>query len=413
MTADRQFPSVEEQMELYRRGAVSIIPEEELEEKIKDSIKTNTPLKVKLGLDPSRPDIHLGHTVVLRKLRQFQDCGHQVILVVGDFTATIGDPSGRNKTRPPMTLEETRVNGRTYFEQASRIIDPDKTRIVYNSEWLEEMSFRDVIELASNYTVARMLERDDFEKRYKAGEPISVHEFLYPLAQAMDSVELDADIELGGTDQTFNLLVGRTIQIAYGQEAQAILTTPLLEGTDGVEKMSKSLDNYIALEDPPEEIFGKTMSIPDNLIYKYFELLTDIPGDELESIKEQLDTGSVNPMNLKRRLGRELVALYYDREKGVEAEKQFDLVHKKKEVPDDIPEFTPETDEDGKAWIVHLITGADLADSNSQARRLIKQGGVRIDGEQVEDFGLNIEITDEFVLQVGKRRFVKIVPPEE
>ncbi|MCF7804933.1 MAG: tyrosine--tRNA ligase [Candidatus Marinimicrobia bacterium] len=413
LTADRQFPSVEEQMELYRRGAVSIIPEEELEEKIKDSIKTNTPLKVKLGLDPSRPDIHLGHTVVLRKLRQFQDCGHQVILVVGDFTATIGDPSGRNKTRPPMTLEETRVNGRTYFEQASRIIDPDKTRIVYNSEWLEEMSFRDVIELASNYTVARMLERDDFEKRYKAGEPISVHEFLYPLAQAMDSVELDADIELGGTDQTFNLLVGRTIQIAYGQEAQAILTTPLLEGTDGVEKMSKSLDNYIALEDPPEEIFGKTMSIPDNLIYKYFELLTDIPGDELESIKEQLDTGSVNPMNLKRRLGRELVALYYDREKGVEAEKQFDLVHKKKEVPDDIPEFTPETDEDGKAWIVHLITGADLADSNSQARRLIKQGGVRIDGEQVEDFGLNIEITDEFVLQVGKRRFVKIVPPEE
>lgn len=409
MTA-ADYPDVETQMEVFRRGAVDIIPEEGLEAKIKKSMETQTPLKVKLGLDPSRPDIHLGHTVVLRKLRQFQDCGHQVILVVGDFTATIGDPSGRNKTRPPMTLEETRVNGRTYFEQASGIIDPDKTRIVYNSEWLEEMSFREVIELASNYTVARMLERDDFEKRYQAGEPISVHEFLYPLAQAMDSVELEADVELGGTDQTFNLLVGRTIQEAYGQEAQVILTTPLLEGTDGVEKMSKSLDNYIALEDAPEEIFGKTMSIPDELIYKYFELVTEVSLDELDSIKQQLEDGSVNPMVLKRRLGKEIVAMYYNDERAEEAEKQFDLVHKKKEVPDDIPEYSPETSEDGKVWIVHLITGAGLADSNSQARRLIKQGGVRIDGDQVEDFSLNLPVEEEFILQVGKRRFVRITP---
>jgi len=404
------FPDVGTQMRIFRRGAVDIIPEEELESKIKQSMETGTPLKVKLGLDPSRPDIHLGHAVVLRKLRQFQDCGHQVILVVGDFTATIGDPSGRNKTRPPMTLEETRVNGQTYFEQASRIIDPEKTRIVYNSEWLEEMSFREVIELASKYTVARMLERDDFEKRYKAGEPISTHEFLYPLAQAMDSVQLEADIELGGTDQTFNLLVARTIQEAYGQEAQAILTTPLLEGTDGVEKMSKSLDNYIALEDPPEEIFGKTMSIPDELIYKYFELVTDVPLTELESIRQQLTDGAVNPMVLKRRLGREIVAMYYDDDRAAEAEEQFDLVHKKKEVPDDIPEYTPDTDDDGMVWIVHLITGANLADSNSQARRLIKQGGVRIDGEQIDDFNLNLTVHDEFILQVGKRRFVRVKP---
>ena len=410
MSADGSFPEVKEQMAVYRRGAVDIIPEKELLEKLKKSKKTHTPLKIKLGLDPSRPDIHLGHTVVLRKLRQFQENGHQVILVVGDFTATIGDPSGRSKTRPPMTLEETRVNGRTYFEQASRILDPEKTRIVYNSEWLEKMSFREVIELAAHYTVARMLERDDFEKRYKAEEPISVHEFLYPLAQAMDSVELAADVELGGTDQTFNLLVGRDIQTAFGQTPQVILTTPLLEGTDGVEKMSKSLDNYIALEDPPEEMYGKTMSLPDPLIYKYFELLTDIPLDELQHIKEQLETGAVNPMEYKRRLARELVTLYHDEQAAHRAEDHFNLVHKKKEIPEDIPEYTPEKDKEGKAWIVALLTGADLAGSNSEARRLIHQGGVRIDGEKVQDETLNLPIRDDFVLQVGKRKFVRIKP---
>lgn len=405
-----KFPDVKTQMELYRRGAVDIIPEEELEKKIIESKQSGTPLQIKLGLDPSRPDIHLGHTVVLRKLRQFQDCGHIAVLVVGDFTATIGDPSGKSKTRPAMTLEETRVNGQTYYDQAARILDKDKTRIVYNSEWLENMTFRDVIQLASNYTVARMLERDDFEKRYNAGEPISVHEFLYPLAQAMDSVHLKADVELGGTDQTFNLLVGRTMQEAYGQSPQIILTTPLLEGTDGVEKMSKSLDNYIALEDPSNDIFGKTMSIPDELIYKYFELLTDVPGERLKEIQQQLDSGSINPMNLKRELGRELVALYYDESAAEQAEEHFDLVHKAKEIPDDIPEFTPEQSDNGEAWIVDLLTGSDLAKSNSEARRLIKQGGVKIDGEKVSDFNLNIPMNKEFVLQVGKRKFVRITP---
>lgn len=410
MSSQPKFPDVNEQMDLYKRGAVDIIPEEDLVNKIEKSRELGEPLRIKLGLDPSRPDIHLGHTVVLRKLKQFQDCGHKVILVVGDFTATIGDPSGKSKTRPPMTLEQTRVNGRTYYEQATRILDPEMTDIRYNSNWLEDMSFREVIELASNYTVARMLERDDFEKRYKSNEPISIHEFLYPLAQAMDSVELGADVELGGTDQTFNLLVGRTIQQAFHQDPQVILTTPLLEGTDGVEKMSKSLDNYIALEDPAEEIFGKTMSIPDELIYKYFELITDVPLGELEEIKQQLDDGSVNPMNLKRHLAKEIITIYHDTEAADSAEKHFDKLHKKKEIPDEIPEFQPQTDAEGKAWIVDLLTGSDLASSNSEARRLVKQGGVRIDGEKVNDFNLNVPINEEFVLQVGKRKFVRITP---
>ncbi len=410
MTERVRFADVETQMEVYQRGAVNIIPEEDLKTKIRESRESQTPLKIKLGLDPSRPDIHLGHTVVLRKLKQFQDFGHQVILVVGDFTATIGDPSGRSRTRPPMTLEETRMNGQTYFDQATRILDPEKTRIVYNSEWLETMSFREVIELASHYTVARMLERDDFEKRYKAGDPISVHEFLYPLAQAMDSVELSADVELGGTDQTFNLLMARDIQEAFDQKPQVILTTPLLEGTDGHEKMSKSLDNYIAIQDPPGEMYGKTMSIPDHLIYKYFELLTSIPLEELRTIQAQLESGEINPMALKWRLARELVILYHDEKAAEEAEQQFDLVHKRKEIPEDIPEYSPETNDEGKAWIVDLLTGADLASSNSQARRLIQQGGVRIDGEKIADFTLNVPIKEQFVLQVGKRKFVRITP---
>jgi len=410
VSSSREFPAVETQLNIYGRGAVDIIPEEDLKEKVRESRKSKTPLKVKLGLDPSRPDIHLGHTVVLRKLRQFQDCGHEVILVVGDFTATIGDPSGRNKTRPPMTIAETRINGRTYYEQASRILDPEKTRVVYNSEWLDELSFRDVIKLTSNYTVARMLERDDFEKRYNSNRPISVHEFLYPFAQAMDSVELEADVELGGTDQTFNLLMARDIQQAYDQDPQVILTTPLLEGLDGVEKMSKSLDNYIGIEESPSEMYGKTMSIPDELIYKYFELLTDVPGEDLNSIRGQLDNGTVNPMDLKRRLARELVSLYHNTDAAAEAEQQFDLVHKQREIPDDIPELTPGIDDDGTIWIVKLIREADLAGSNSEARRLIEQGGVRIDGEKITDTTANISVENEFVLQVGKRKFVKVKP---
>ncbi|MCX6138665.1 MAG: tyrosine--tRNA ligase, partial [Ignavibacteriales bacterium] len=275
------FPTLNEQLDIIKRGASEIIPEEELVRKIENSIKQNKPLRIKLGCDPSRPDLHLGHSVVLRKLRQFQDLGHQAILIVGDFTGMIGDPSGRSKTRPALTLEATRKNGQSYFDQATKILSKESIRIAYNSEWLAAMSFSDVIKLASKYTVARMLERDDFTIRYKAGEPISVHEFLYPLAQAMDSVAIDADVELGGTDQKFNLLVGRDVQREFGKEPQVILTMPILPGTDGVEKMSKSLDNYIGISDSPKEMYGRTLSIPDKLIYDYFLLTTDLTQKEL------------------------------------------------------------------------------------------------------------------------------------
>jgi len=317
-------------MDLIKRGVVEIIPEEELVKKIENSIKTGKPLRVKLGCDPTRPDLHLGHSVVLRKLRHFQELGHIAILIIGDFTAMIGDPSGQNKTRPQLSFEETRVNGQTYFEQAKKILLPERVEIRYNSEWLGKMTFEDVIRLASKYTVARMLERDDFTKRYKSGEPISIHELLYPLAQAMDSVAIEADVELGGTDQKFNLLVGRDIQREFGQEPQVIITTPLLVGTDGVEKMSKSLGNYIALNDPPFEMYGKTMSIPDELIYDYFLLTTDLSPAEIEQIKKQLQDPNVNPRDLKRKLAWELVRMYHGVEAANKAQDEFDKIFVKK-----------------------------------------------------------------------------------
>ena len=323
-------------MDLIKRGVVEIIPEEELVKKIENSIKTGKPLRVKLGCDPTRPDLHLGHSVVLRKLRHFQELGHIAILIIGDFTAMIGDPSGQNKTRPQLSFEETRVNGQTYFEQAKKILLPERVEIRYNSEWLGKMTFEDVIRLASKYTVARMLERDDFTKRYKSGEPISIHELLYPLAQAMDSVAIEADVELGGTDQKFNLLVGRDIQREFGQEPQVIITTPLLVGTDGVEKMSKSLGNYIALNDPPFEMYGKTMSIPDELIYDYFLLTTDLSPAEIEQIKKQLQDPNVNPRDLKRKLAWELVRMYHGVEAANKAQDEFDKIFVKKEIPDEI-----------------------------------------------------------------------------
>ena len=293
------FAPINEQMDLIKRGAFEIIPEEELVKKLEKSIQSGKPLNIKLGCDPSRPDLHIGHSVVLRKLAQFQSLGHQAILIIGDFTGMIGDPSGRNVTRPALSLQETRINGQSYFEQASKILSKEKTKIVYNSEWLSKMNFEDVIKLASKYTVARMIERDDFTKRFKAGEPISVHEFLYPLAQAMDSVAIESDVELGGTDQKFNLLVGRDIQREYGKEPQVILTMPLIVGTDGVEKMSKSYNNYIGISDSPKDIFGKTLSIPDSLIYNYYELATDISNKELLDINDKLNGNSVNPRDLK------------------------------------------------------------------------------------------------------------------
>lgn len=400
------FPSVNEQMDLIRRGAVEIIPEEELVQKIEKSIKSGKPLNIKLGCDPSRPDLHIGHSVVLRKLAQFQQLGHQAILIIGDFTGMIGDPSGRNSTRPALTLEQTRINGESYFQQASKILDKNKTKIVYNSEWLGKMTFEDVIKLASKYTVARMLERDDFTKRYKSGEPISIHEFLYPLAQAMDSVAIQSDVELGGTDQKFNLLVGRDIQREYGVEPQVILTMPLLVGTDGVEKMSKSYDNYIGISDPPEQIFGRTMSIPDTLIYTYFELATNVSNERLKEIKAALEDGKTNPRDLKRELARTLVAMYYDEAAAIKAQEEFDKIFIKKEIPDDIDEFNIE--ETKEINILDLLLLVNFAPSKGEAKRLVQQGGVSIDGEKVSDVHQNIKIKSGMILKVGKRKFIKL-----
>jgi tyrosyl-tRNA synthetase len=401
------FPTVNEQMDLIKRGAVEIIPEDELVKKIEKSIKSGKPLNIKLGCDPSRPDLHLGHSVVLRKLAQFQQLGHQAILIIGDFTGMIGDPSGRNSTRPPLTLEQTRINGQSYFQQASKILDKDKTKIVYNSNWLSKMTFEDVIKLASKYTVARMLERDDFTKRYKAGEPISIHEFLYPLAQAMDSVAIQSDVELGGTDQKFNLLVGRDIQREYGVEPQVILTMPLLIGTDGIEKMSKSYDNYIGISDPPEQIFGRTLSIPDQLIYTYFELATDVSNERLKQIKTELQDDKTNPRDLKRELARTLVAIYYDEAAAIKAQEEFDKIFIKKEIPDEIEEFI--IDENKETNILDLLILVNFASSKGEAKRLVQQGGVSIDGKKVLDVHQKIKIESGMILKLGKRKFLKLL----
>jgi len=395
-------------MDLIRRGTAEIIPEDDLVRKVEKSIKTKKPLRVKLGCDPSRPDLHVGHSVVLRKLRQFQELGHQAILIIGDFTGMIGDPSGKSKTRPALTLEEARRNGQTYFEQATKILAAQKLQMLYNSEWLGKMSFADVIGLAGRYTVARMLERDDFTERYKAGEPISVHEFLYPLAQAMDSVAIEADVELGGTDQKFNLLVGRDIQREYGQEPQVILTMPILAGTDGIEKMSKSLDNYIGLNESPKEIFGKTLRIPDTLIYQYFELATNVSNKDLTEIRTQLADKTANPRDAKRRLARALVELYHSAEAAEKAEREFDKIFVEKSVPDEIEEYHLQAG-NGVQTVVALLTAANLAGSRGEARRLIEQGGVSIDGERISDVNAPLPSKKEFVVKVGKRKFLRVI----
>lgn len=401
------FAPLNEQLDLIKRGVAEIIREEDLVRKLEHAIKTNTPLKVKLGCDPSRPDLHLGHSVVLRKLRQFQDLGHQAVLIVGDFTGMIGDPSGRSKTRPPLTLEETRRNGQSYFEQATKILSAKKIQMLYNSEWLGKMDFADVIALGSKYTVARMLERDDFERRYKNGEPISVHELLYPLAQAMDSVAVNADVELGGTDQKFNLLVGRDIQREHGMDPQVALTMPILPGTDGVEKMSKSLDNYIGINESPQEIYGKTLSIPDTLIYDYFVLATNLPASDLLSVRHELDNPANNPRNTKRRLARELVALYHSREAARGAEEEFDRVFVRKDLPDEIPEHTVSA-EGGTIGIIKLLTETGLVSSNNEARRMVDQGAVSVNGTRISDPNMLVDLERSAVVKVGKRKFARV-----
>jgi tyrosyl-tRNA synthetase len=402
------FPTLNEQMDVIKRGTSEILPEEELVQKIEKSIKEGKQLKIKLGCDPTRPDLHLGHSVVLRKLAQFQDLGHLAILIIGDFTGMIGDPSGRNTSRPPLSLEEARKNGQSYFEQASKILHPEKTKIVYNSEWLGKMSFADVIKLSSKYTVARMLERDDFTKRYKGGIPISVHEILYPLAQAMDSVAIESDVELGGTDQKFNLLVGRDIQREFGIAPQVILTMPLLVGTDGVEKMSKSMDNYIGINETPKDIFGKSLSIPDELIYTYFELATDVPNEQLNSIKQDLSNKGINPRDIKRSLARKLVSMYHSEEAAQEAEIEFDNIFVKKGLPDEVPEFVLDSTVN-EIDILELIVMVGFAPSKSEARRLVVQGGVTIDGEKISDFKALVKLNGSQILKVGKRNFIKLI----
>jgi len=400
---------LKEQLEIIRQGTVELVPEDLLIDKLQRSIAAKKPLIIKQGFDPTAPDIHLGHTVGLRKLRQFQDLGHTVVFLIGDFTGLIGDPSGRSETRKRMSREELVANAETYTEQAYRILDRERTVVEFNSRWLGKMNFVDVLHLASTQTVARMLERDDFAKRFAANQPISLLEFVYPLAQGYDSVELRADVEVGGTEQTFNLLMAREIQRAYGQEPQVILTLPLLEGIDGVEKMSKSLGNYIGITEPPEEIFGKTMSIPDTLIMKYFELVSTRSPEELRAVKTRLADAATNPSHLKRELGRDLVAQYYDEAAADKAEAHFDRLHVQRDVPEQIEEVAVKGEADG-LWIVRALTESGLCKTSSDARRMVQQGGVSVDGEKISDVDLRLMARESaYVVRVGKRRFAGIV----
>lgn len=396
-------PEVEADLAIVKRGCEELLVESEFARKLARSHATGQPLRIKLGLDPTAPDIHLGHTVVLNKMRQLQDLGHQVIFLIGDFTSTIGDPSGRNTTRPPLTPEQVKVNAQTYCDQANLILDQSKTEVLYNSTWLDQLGSRGLIQLASRYTVARMMERDDFTKRFASNTPISVHEFLYPLLQGYDSVQLKADLELGGTDQKFNLLVGRELQKEYGQEPQCILTMPLLVGLDGVEKMSKSKNNYIGVKESADSMFGKIMSISDTLMWSYFELLSFRSLTEIQQFKEAIAAGQ-NPRNIKVALAQEIVARFHSQRDADEALQRFEARFKHGEIPEDIPEVTLAGAPMG---IIHILREAGLVSSGSEAQRNITQGGVRIDGTRVEDRGLELAVGT-YVVQVGKRRFARV-----
>ncbi|MEK3951631.1 tyrosine--tRNA ligase [Paenibacillus sp. FSL H7-0703] len=405
-----QQVEVERQLEMIQRGVAEIVPEDELKRKVIKSVVSGEPLKIKLGLDPSAPDIHIGHTVVMHKLRQFQELGHQVQLIIGDFTGRIGDPTGKSETRKQLTEEDVQRNAQTYKEQIFKILDPEKTKVFYNSEWLGPMSFADVVTLSAKVTVARMLERDDFTKRYQNGLPISIHEFFYPLMQGMDSVALQSDIELGGTDQKFNLLMGRTLQKEYGVEPQATITLPLLEGLDGVQKMSKSLGNYIGVDEEPNEIYGKSMSVPDELMLKYFELATDINNEELSELAKGVKDGSVHPRDAKMKLAGTLVRMYHGEEAEEAAKQHFVTVFQQRALPDDIEEFTLTADqlEEGGIRVIQLLTHLGFAASNGEAKRSIQQGSVKINEEKWTDVNEAYTPKEGDIVQVGKRKFAKI-----
>lgn len=398
---------VKEQFEYLKRGCVEIIQESELKAKLTRSLKEKKPLRVKAGFDPTAPDIHVGHTVLLRKMKHFQDMGHDVIFLIGDFTGLIGDPSGRSTTRPPMTREEIKANAETYKIQIFKILDRKKTIIDFNSRWLGKLTSFDIINLTAKYTVARILERDDFSNRLKKGQPISAHELLYPLMQAYDSVALEADVELGGTDQKFNLLVGRDIQREFNQEPQVVMTMPLLEGLDGVEKMSKTLDNTVGITEPPGEIFGKIMSISDPLMFRYYELLTDEPLSQVEKWKKEAKEGRVNPRDLKSRLARSIAADFWGEREAEKAAEEFERVFKNKELPTEIEEIAVKP---AKTLLVDLLVDKNIFPSRGEAKRVIRQGGVYLDGQRIEDIQLNIDMKkqSESILKIGKKKFYRL-----
>jgi tyrosyl-tRNA synthetase len=398
-------------MEILTRGVAEIISPEDLTQKLINSKKTGIPLKIKLGIDPTAPHVHLGFAVVLRKLRKFQDMGHRVQLLIGDFTARVGDPTGKSETRKMLTPEEIEQNAKTYREQLGIILDLDRTDVVFNSTWLMPLNFADIINLTSKYTVARIMERDDFSNRFKAGKPLGMHEILYPLMQGYDSVALKSDVEMGGTDQKFNILVGRDLQREFGQEPQVVMLMPILEGTDGVLKMSKSYGNYIGITEPPNEMFGHVMSIPDNLITRYFELCTDVPMNEVEKAKEDMENNRVNPRDWKIRLAYEIVSIYHNKEKAKEAEDEFKRVFSKKEMPSEIDEIKipKELTSDGNINIADLIIAANMAPSKREARRLIQQGAVKLDVVKIENPAEQIDLKTEKILQVGSRKFARVV----
>ncbi len=394
--------AVEEQLELIKRGADEVLREEELVERLKEG----RPLRIKAGFDPTAPDLHLGHTVLINKLRQFQDLGHEVMFLIGDFTGMIGDPTGKNVTRKPLTRDEVIDNAKSYEEQIFKILDPTKTLVMFNSSWMGAMSAVDLIQLAAKHTVARMLERDDFNKRYNGGQPIAIHEFIYPLVQGYDSVAMKADVELGGTDQKFNLLVGRQLQEAHGQKPQVVLTMPILEGLDGVQKMSKSLNNYIGIADAPDDMFGKLMSISDELMWRYFELLSFRPWAEIEGLKNQVAEG-MNPRDVKFQLAEEIISRFHDQATAKQAQANFIARFQKGAMPDDMPEVELSAP-DGKLAIANLLKEAGLTASTSEAMRMLKQGAVKIDGVKANDKGLEIQAGSTAVFQVGKRRFARV-----
>lgn len=399
---ERKMQSVKESLAIIRRGAEEILVESELIEKL----ETGRPLRIKAGFDPTAPDLHLGHTVLLNKLKQFQDLGHDILFLIGDFTGMIGDPTGKNVTRKPLTPEQVQENAKSYQQQVFKILDPEKTTVVFNSHWMDKMSSADMIRLASHHTVARMLERDDFDKRYKGGQPIAIHEFLYPLIQGYDSVELEADVELGGTDQKFNLLMGREMQKAYGKAQQSILTMPILEGLDGVQKMSKSLGNYIGINDSPKDIFGKLMSISDVLMWRYIELLSFRSLDDIQQWRDDVAAGT-NPIEIKKTFAEEIVARFHSKDEGLIAREGFANQFKKGQIPDDIAEITLTVGAEGLA-IANVLKEIGLTTSTSEALRMIKQGAVKIDSQKMEDRNCVIAPGNEHIIQVGKRKFAKV-----